>query len=403
MKSRLATSLIFALLSGTLGCQQKAAGSAASKVSWSGTQKVEINDPILNMTAMTLEIPAGWRFAGTIIRPASCHNKGTGMTFTMRAQDGITSIIQLPATTWSWSTSPQMQKIMADGKCPAVDIHTAGDFLINIALPNLHPGAKVGAVLPLDPEGQASLEKQLAQMQQGSATAFARYNQAAPKVSLEGARVRVMYVRAGIPVEEMITTVITCSETQTPAAYKQAPSSRRICSTRGTNILRAPLGQLDEELAQSKARPLFLSEKVNPEWQQKIADENMAMYQKFRAQNDAIFKANSQRMQQETYRMLASAKAQNAARAEGTQHAIAADRANQAAIDNAAHQTVNYSLDRKDFVNPSTGQTINASSEYNHQWMSSDGSTLIQTNSPSLDPNGVVYPVSQSWTELIPK
>jgi hypothetical protein len=72
-------------------------------------------------------------------------------------------------------------------------------------------------------------------------------------------------------------------------------------------------------------------------------------------------------------------------------------------FDGAAHNTVNYSLDRKDYINPSTGQTINASSEYNHQWMSSDGSTLIQTNDHSYDPNGAVYPVSQSWLELVPK
>jgi hypothetical protein len=37
-----------------------------------------------------------------------------------------------------------------------------------------------------------------------------------------------------------------------------------------------------------------------------------------------------------------------------------------------------------------------------YQWLSSDGKTLIQTND-TLDPNGVVYPVSQSWTELVPK
>ena len=48
------------------------------------------------------------------------------------------------------------------------------------------------------------------------------------------------------------------------------------------------------------------------------------------------------------------------------------------------------------------GQIIQASSYYDHQWLSSDGKTLIQTND-TLDPNGVVYPVSQSWTELVPK
>jgi hypothetical protein len=35
--------------------------------------------------------------------------------------------------------------------------------------------------------------------------------------------------------------------------------------------------------------------------------------------------------------------------------------------------------------------------------MSSDGSTLIQTNDHSYDPNGQAGPVSQSWTELVPK
>jgi hypothetical protein len=57
----------------------------------------------------------------------------------------------------------------------------------------------------------------------------------------------------------------------------------------------------------------------------------------------------------------------------------------------------------KDFKNPATGQTIEASNQYNHQWLSSDGSTLIQTQDHNFDPNGQVYPGSQSWTELVPK
>lgn len=82
---------------------------------------------------------------------------------------------------------------------------------------------------------------------------------------------------------------------------------------------------------------------------------------------------------------------------------MAQDRARQNAIDNSAHQTALYSLDRQEFKNPNTGQTIEASSQYNHQWISSDGSTLIQTNDHGYDPNGQVYPVSQSWSELVPK
>jgi hypothetical protein len=86
-----------------------------------------------------------------------------------------------------------------------------------------------------------------------------------------------------------------------------------------------------------------------------------------------------------------------------TDAALATDRARQGAIDQSAHATALYSLDRQDFKNPATVQTIQASSEYNHQWLSSDGSTLIQTQDHNFDPNGQVYPGNQSWTELVPK
>ena len=100
---------------------------------------------------------------------------------------------------------------------------------------------------------------------------------------------------------------------------------------------------------------------------------------------------------------IANDRAQDAQRAQSTANAMAADRATQAAIDQSAHQTVNYSLDRKDYINPTNGQTITASSQYNQQWISSDSSTLIQTNNPSYNPNGQVDPVRESWTELVPK
>ena len=82
---------------------------------------------------------------------------------------------------------------------------------------------------------------------------------------------------------------------------------------------------------------------------------------------------------------------------------MANDRAQQAAIDASAHKTALYALDQQEFRNPQTGQIVQASSQYNHQWMSSDGTTLIQTNDHTYDPNGQVYPISQSWTELVPK
>jgi queuine/archaeosine tRNA-ribosyltransferase len=114
------------------------------------------------------------------------------------------------------------------------------------------------------------------------------------------------------------------------------------------------------------------------------------------------FQEMTQHYAQVNQNLLARSRQQDAQRAAGTAGAIGNDRNAQAATDNAAHQTALYSLDRQTFINPSTGQKIEASNQYNHQWMSSDGSTLIQNQDHTFDPNGVVYPGSQSWVELIP-
>ena len=119
---------------------------------------------------------------------------------------------------------------------------------------------------------------------------------------------------------------------------------------------------------------------------------NNANFQQQLKNNDAQFQQRVAQNRQFQQQLQAS-----------TDHAIAADRAHQAAMDESAHQTVLYALDRQEFRNPNTGQVIEASNKFNHQWVSSDGSTLIQTDDHTFNPNGVVYPVSQSWTELVPK
>jgi hypothetical protein len=54
-------------------------------------------------------------------------------------------------------------------------------------------------------------------------------------------------------------------------------------------------------------------------------------------------------------------------------------------------------------TNPANGKSYEVSNQYNHTWVSSDGSTIIQNQDHNFDPNGQVYPVSQSWNELVPK
>ncbi len=392
---------------GAVSSGQAAAGHAASghaaSASWSSTRHVEIADAQYQMTAYTMDVPSGWKFAGTIVRPGGCHANGAGLSYTVQSPDGVTALVALPGVTWAWNTSAQKRKFMDQAHCSGIDIDSAASFLVNIAVPNLHPNAKVVSVEPLLPEGQAALAKQLEQMRQSNATMAANYHQQPQKLTLDGARVQVKYERDGKQVEELITSVVNCTTSNQMAMFNQPAAEQRTCTSRGTWITRAPAGQLDALLARPEFKALNGKLAINHDWDNRVAADMQAKFNQFQAQNNAQFQANLKANQAQFDQRIAQQKQFDANLKQGTDQAMAQDRARQNAIDNSAHQTALYSLDRQEFKNPNTGQTIEASSQYNHQWISSDGSTLIQTNDHGYDPNGQVYPVSQSWSELVPK
>jgi len=378
----------------------------------SGRQRVEVTDPQYQMTAATLEIPDGWKFAGTIARPTGCHGNGASLKFTAQSPDGLAAVVALPGVKWEWVDSETAKKYLP---CPAIDIDTAASFLVNIAVPNIHPGARIVAVLPLAPEGQAALKEQLEKEIQQNAS-LGNFKQVDPKWTLDGANVRVQYERDGHPVEEMMSAVIHCNEQTMPAMQmlKQPAYRKRTCYSRGTAITRAPQGYLDAVVPQLK---IGKSVQPNAEWQNRLAADQLAAFQKamaddnrryndFQKQLDANnrqFAANLQHFKEQGDQRLAAGRAFQDRQADSFNRAMSADRQRQAAIDASAHATALNSLDRQEFRNPNTGQIIEASNQYSHQWISSDGSTLIQTNDHTYDPNGQVYPVSQSWSELVVK
>jgi hypothetical protein len=390
---------------GTEASAESASDSGhAENASWSGTRKVEIIDPQYQMTAYTMEIPSDWKFAGTIARPAGCHATGAagGLKYTAESPDGLTALVRLPGVTWSSSTSEQVRKIAEQQQhCPNIDIDSAASFVVNIAVPNLHPHAKIVSVGPLLPEGQAALAKQLENQNEQNAKIAPQFRP--QNVTLEGARVRVQYERDGHPFEEIVMSVVQCSVRHQNAMFRMPASDTRSCTSRGTGIYRAPQGQLDAVLARPEFKAMEKTLTINSAWDYHAAQDQMAKFQQFQAADNARFQANLKANQAQFDQRIQQQKQFDANLRASSDRAIAQDRARQDAIDASAHNMVNYSLDRQDFKNPNTGQTITASSQYNHQWISSDGSTLIQTNDHTLDPNGVVYPVSQSWTELVPK
>jgi hypothetical protein len=411
LNGKLVVGLALAILAVGAGCKQSTSANASTTAQSSSqaglfskaTHSVEVIDPQYGMTVATLAVPSDWKFAGTIARDPGCHANGAAIKYTAQSPDGSTAIVVMPGVTWSWSASPSMQQTMASMKCPAVDLDSAAKFLVNIAVPNLRPGAKIEGVLPLSADIQATLATQLATEQQQIGAMARQYGQSAPKLTLDGANVKVQYARNGQQVEEMIRSIVDCSESQMPGLMGQPASMKRTCMARGVTIFRAPAGQLDALIKNADFLKIVNSFQINQAWQTRLNQDQQAAFQKSQAQNNQAFQQTMQQGRDANNQLLANGQAFNQQMQAHTDQALANDRATQAATDASAHATANYALDQQDFVNPSTGQTIQASSQYNHQWLSSDGSTVIQTNDHSYDPNGQVSPVSQSWTELVPK
>ncbi len=367
----------------------------------SRVRTVEVVDPQYHMNAVAMTIPDGWRFAGTIARPQGCHGAGPAIKYTAQGPDGMTGFEQLPGVAWHWTSNISKQQVWSSMGCPVVELQTAAEFLLAVAVPMLHPTAKIISVGPLLPQGQAALAQQLAQARQQNAAMAARYGQPPQKLVLDGARVRIEYAKDGHAIEALLSAVIDCTEANFGAMFKQPAYSDRNCTSRSTIITRAPKGQLDAFLTAPQLATIQHTIQIHPDWQQRVMNDQRAEFQRNQAASDAAFREMMRTGKLAGDRRIQNGKNFQAQQRASTDAALANDRATQAGIDAAAHQTALYAADRGDFVNPSTGQKIEASSQYNHQWVSSDGGSLIQTNDHSYDPNGQVF-LNQSWTELVP-
>lgn len=51
------------------------------------------------------------------------------------------------------------------------------------------------------------------------------------------------------------------------------------------------------------------------------------------------------------------------------------------------------------FIDPTTGQRIETSNQFTHNWVSSDGSTAVLNGDPTYDPNGVMVYTGGRKTE----
>jgi hypothetical protein len=377
----------------SLGLAVICALGPAAAASPPGAHTVTIMDDYFKIPAGSVAVPNGWKFAGTVMRVPGCHGSPfLSIEFSVASPDGLTAVAALPGATWQYSTSPQMQTIMARNRCPGVNIQTAADFLADVVVPNLHPGATIIKVSP----GGALVKQNVQAMQAGAQAA----NQ---KPAVTGAAVRIQYSRGGHLVDEELSSVVSCSELHSMAMFAQPASTTTICNTYGISLARAPSGRLDEFLGGPEFGQILTSAKTDNVWLHRMVSEQNARFQQATADFNRMAAANLAQLKADGEAREQRAQAFDQQLASSTQSSMNNAQAAQNARTAAAHRVVNFASDRADYINPATGQVLNLDYNANHSWGSSDGRSVMLNSDANYDPNGSVNAVQSSWVELIPK
>jgi hypothetical protein len=366
---------------------------AVAAVSLSGTHTVTIMDDYFHIPAGSVAVPNGWKFAGTVMRVPGCHGGPfLSLEYSLASPDGLTAVEALPGATWQYSTSPQMQNIMAHNGCPGVNVPTAAEFLANIVVPNLRPGATIIKV-----SAGGTLIQQAVQNMQNAAQA------ANQKPSVTAAAVRIQYDRGGRSIEEELTGIVSCSFLHSMAMYASPASTTTTCNTYGISLVRAPRGHLNEFLSGPTFGQVLSSAKTDDVWLHRMVGEQNARFQSATSDFNRIAAANLAQLKAEGDARVERAENFDNQLASSTQSSMNNAQAAQNARTAAAHRIVNFASDRADYVNPATGQALTLDYNANHSWGSSDGRSVVLNSAATYDPNGSVNPGQSSWVELIPK
>jgi len=380
--------------SATAGTSDAAAnGSGAAATDFGPLKQVQIFDPVFNMVAYTISIPASWNFEGAVLRGPGCQTGMIQPVFRAYSPDMQYGVQQIPTSDYFWSDD---QSAMPKGpSCKLLQPMSAEDYG-KLILISIRPGAVVDSVEPSpnDATYQASLQKSNQMLAQQAASVG---NRNPVKVTGQNKWLHIHYDLNGHAEEEILGVAISVADEPTsvivsrPGQVLQTAIKHVMASSPFVSGSRAPQGQMQSHLAAFMA--IGATFKANPDFNAKYAAFMQDQTNKMIAASWAV-----------TNSILAKGAAEGAQRSANAQAFIAnmqkqgdARNANfaaqMAAKDAHTKDVTDYILDQQLYVNPTTGQTQTQSNQYNHTY--SNGTSTVQTNSATP-------PATGNWTELQP-
>jgi hypothetical protein len=332
---------------------------------------------------MSMLLPTGWQLntrPGPDFAKIDCADNSGRIMVSATSPDQGTGILILPSSAVTSAVSPHKADVLR---------HFSGTFDCKIEPPmslaaklqdgaaRLFPGAHVSGPVEAIP----GLSDQMAGIVSSA-------NQHGVRISAEAGRIRLSGTLQNKPVDMWLVAMQT-QRVENGATISDLPLAA---------VLFAPPGQLDSN--DKLLMTLVSSVQIDPEWTRNAQYYVAALYEKINGAYATVNRIHQQ-MQQDNANAAAQ---QQAIRSDTANYRskvmsqVASNRA--AALDHSSQQFALYMGDQAVYKDPSTGQRVQMSNQYDHVWASTTGNTndYVMTDSASFNPNGQVG--SSGWTQL---
>jgi hypothetical protein len=336
-----------------------------------GTKTVTITDPILNMTAYTLTIPANWLFSGAVIQGSSCAT-GPFPVFRMESPDGLMGIKGLPRLDWAWSeSSTYTPKNGSDCMSYKREISAAEVLKYMVGV------LKVQYV-------RDDVNPNRAQFQQN----IASHNSATFSSTGDQARGWVRYNIHNIVIEERLDVTVVCSTNTVIMIGRQHSCTAFVGRTW------APQGKWDDNIVTAINKSMVIDQQWNAQWYGNVMKQLKAMQdqgaravqaiadagQRQRNALNATFQQAQQMRQREHQDFMNTMQ-------QGHDQFMQRQQEAQNARARVADDWCDIALDQQKRLDPNTGLVTKDSFLYNYTWVNEQGHRL-QTNDINENPNG---------------
>jgi hypothetical protein len=333
-----------------------------------GTKVASITDPILNMKAYSITIPANWVFEGAVIRGTSCID-GPFPVFRMSTPDGLVGIKQLPRMDWTWSDNPKLA-VEGGSDCLPYKKEMSAAEMMKVMIGIL----QVEFVKDEPTPDLAEMRKKAAAQSMPNLT-----------MTVDKARATVRYRINKIVMEGRLNTFVSCT------TYRKI--GRHSCSL-GVARTWAPQGKYSDETFKSISRTFAIDQDWNAKRVQiviqKLNDLSEQSMRTIRKMGEEVTRRStaqynafqqSQDMRQRQHEQFLDTMQR------GTDLSMKQAAASANANHRAADDWCDYSLDLQKRLDPNTGLITKDSSAYNYTWVNETGDR-VQTNNINANPNG---------------